>query len=283
MSGRTPDWVARPFGPSELDGVEGLSPDDLAADAFVARELEALAGATGGGLSGDFVDRVMAAVVVEPSPAPARLAGRALRRGALGAFLAAVADAWRVTTGPGFPRAARAQAMALVLLVAGLVAGSGLAMAGALGMFQGERNGPSPHPSFVAPSQPAVAPPVEASFSPEPSEPPDSVAPVATPEEATEPTDAGGAQPTKSPSPHKTASPAATEDHHGGGSGHQATPAPTRTPRPTSTDDDHSGPGGGGGGGDGGDDDHATPGPTETPTPSPTDSGSGSGSGSGDG
>jgi len=282
MSGRTPDWVARPFGPSELEGVAGLGPDDLAADAFVARELEALAGATGGGLSGDFVDRVMAAVVIEPSPAPARLAGRALRRGALGAFLASIGDAWRVTTRPGFPRAARAQAMALVLLAAGLVAGSGLAMAGALGLFQGERNGPSPHPSFVAPSQPAVAPLVEPSSSPEPSEPPESEAPAATPEEATEPTEAGGAQPTKSPSPHKTASPAATGDHHGGsGSGHQATPAPTGTPRPTEKDDDHSGPGGGGGGDDGEDD--ATPRPTETPTPTGTDSNSGSGSGSGDG
>ena len=59
----------RAFGPGELDGVDGLLPDELAAETRVARDLEALGGVAAGstaGVSTDFVDRVMAAVDAEP-------------------------------------------------------------------------------------------------------------------------------------------------------------------------------------------------------------------------
>ena len=66
----------RAFGPGELEGVDGLQPDDLAAETRVARDLEALgrvaAGSTAG-MSTDFVDRVMAAVDAEPVAAPVRV------------------------------------------------------------------------------------------------------------------------------------------------------------------------------------------------------------------
>ena len=128
--------------------MDDVRPDELAAEARIARELEGIAGQAGAAFSADFVDRVMAAVEAEPVPAPARAAGHALRHGAIGAFLASFADAWRVTTRSGFPVAVRAQALALVLVVVGLAAGSGVATAGALGFMQGEAAVPSPQPSI---------------------------------------------------------------------------------------------------------------------------------------
>ena len=73
----------------------------------------------------------MAAVAAEPVPAPVIAAGSALRHGAALGFLASIRDSFRVAFGRGFPVAARAQALALVLVVTGVVAGSGLATAGA--------------------------------------------------------------------------------------------------------------------------------------------------------
>ncbi len=264
MTGPRSDRGLRPFGPGELDDVAGLTPDELTAETRVARDLEALGTHAVAEPAGDFVDRVMAAVAAEPLPAPARAAGSALRRGALAAFLWSVRDAWRVMSRPGFPMAVRAQALALVLVVAGLVAGSGMATAGALGLFGGDHATPSPAPTLVVPTppgEPSVVQPPSTEATPSPSqEPGDSAEPTATEDvETPEPTgpeeddtgdraggggggDGGGATATKRPSPTRTPSPTSeshdSEDH---------TSSPTHTPRPSET-----------------------PVPTGTQTPSPT-------------
>ena len=255
----------RAFGPGELEGVDGLQPDDLAAETRVARDLEALgrvaAGSTAG-MSTDFVDRVMAAVDAEPVAAPVRVAGQALRRGAFGAFLASFADAWRVATRSGFPAVVRAQALALVVVVAAIAAGSGAVAAGAVGLIRGDQGRASPPPSLEAPT-PVVQPSPSAS----PSLESPSTEPPASPEPS---------QPDESPTgtPARTGQPTASPDDHGGGGGGGGGDdnGGQRTPRPTGGDDSgHSGgsnSGPGGGGGDDGTDDRG--------------SGSGSGSGSDD-
>jgi hypothetical protein len=255
MTESRPGGQPRPFGPSELDGVSGLPPDELAADTRLARELEASAARVSVRPSPDFTDRVMAAVAKEPVAAPARAARIALRRGAFGAFLASLRDAWRVTVSPAFPIAMRAQAMALVLVVVGLTAGSGVVAAGALGLLDGDR--PTPRPSqpveTPAPSAPTTEAPserpasLEPTSSPEPSpsfdeqsaEPSDS----ADPSEATEPDEPAETEsatkrpsPTHAASPDRTSRPTASPTHDGGDGGEPThSPEPTRTPGPGET------------------------------------------------
>jgi hypothetical protein len=271
MSGRRTDGgsgVPGRFAPSELDGAAGLRTEDIAGDLGAARELEDLAARSVATPVVGFADRVMDAIAAEPSPVPARVAGRAIRRGALGAFLVAVRDAWRVSTGPGFPMAVRAQALALVLVVAGVAAGSAAATAGALGLF--DASPPRPAPSIEQPS--LVGPRPEGSAEPTESEP------IETPEasESEEPSETTEVESQEAATEH----PEGTDDHGGtsGGSGgegpdgtsggtsggddHGGTGGGTATPRPIATDDSH----------DGGEDDGAS-------TP---DSGSGGG-GSDDG
>ena len=256
----------RAFGPGELEGVDGLLPDELAAETRVARDLEALGGVAAGstaGMSTDFVDRVMAAVDAEPVAAPVRVAGEALRRGAFGAFLASFADAWRVATRSGFPAVVRAQALALVVVVAAVAAGSGAVAAGAVGLIRGDQGRASPPPSLEAPT-PVVQPSPSAS----PAVESPSIEPPASPQPS--PSDES---PTGTPA--RTGQPTASPDDHGGGGGGGGggdDNGGQRTPRPTGGDDSghgggsNSGPGGGGG--DDGTDDRG--------------SGSGSGSGSDD-
>ena len=109
-----------------MAGVSGVPPDELMADVRLARDLESVAARGSVRPSADFADRVMAAVALEPAAAPVRAAGSALRRGAFVAFIASLRDAWRVTVSPSFPMAMRAQAMALVLVVAGIAAVLGI-------------------------------------------------------------------------------------------------------------------------------------------------------------
>jgi hypothetical protein len=265
MTEYRPGGQPRPFGADELDGVSGLQPDELAADTRLARELQASAARVSVRPSPDFADRVMAAVAREPAAAPARAARIALRRGALGAFLVSLRDAWRVTISPSFPIAMRAQAMAMVLVVVGLTAGTGAVAAGALGLLDGNRSTPSPVPTLQSPVPTDVATetPSEwpASLEPSPSEEPspsdsaqpsDSAEPSdsSDPAEATEtdePADAA-ALTTRSapnwtptpwtptpwtPTPTQVPSPAPSPTHdgeHGGEPPHS--PEPTETPRP---------------------------------------------------
>src|SRR5262245_36211724 len=90
--------------------------DEWTADAM-ARELEGLAVTSRVAPGMDFADRVMAAVAVQPLPQPVRAFGVALAAGRLRAAVAALGDAWRVTTTGVAPAFVRAQALALVLLI----------------------------------------------------------------------------------------------------------------------------------------------------------------------
>ena len=264
MTESRPGGTPRPFGADELDGVSGLRPDELAAETRLARELEASAARVTVRPSADFADRVMAAVAKEPAAAPARAARIALRHGALWAFLAALRDAWRVTVSPAFPMAMRAQAMAVVLVVVGLTAGTGVAAAGALGMLDGERPAPRPPQTLETPVAPAL--PTEAPSgrpeSPEPSTSPEPSPSIedrsAGPAESSEPADtadptegaetdepAGAESPTRRPSADHTSSPDRTErptvePAHDGGGGeptHSPEPGDTQTPHSSGTPD----------------------------------------------
>jgi hypothetical protein len=236
--------VPRPFAADELDGVAGIGPDELAAEARIARDLEGVSARGGVRPSAGFADRVMGAVATEPVPAPVIAAGSALRHGAALGFLASIRDSFRVAFGNGFPVVVRAQAFALVLLVTGVVAGSGLATAGAVGLFD-DRGSPSPSVAFPSPSDVPTATPL-------PTGTPDGTfenpSPSATSSESPDPTESEAAEsegPTGSDDAGETAEPA----DDGGGTGSNPTPAPTpkvlRTARPTLA-------------------------PTALPTPSPT-------------
>lgn len=238
MTDLRPGNQPHPFGPDELDGVSGVKPDELMAEMRLARDLEVVAARGSVRPSADFTDRVMAAVALEPAAAPVRAAGTALRHGAFVAFVASLRDAWRVTVSPSFPMAMRAQAMALVLVVAGLAAGSGALTAGALGLLDGDRATPTPPVETPAPSIGPTPEPTIAPQSPEPS-PSDSPSPSIE--------NASG-EPSESPEPSESA-----DDHASGGSSPK--PSPTRTPSPTETpsdDSDHS-------------EEPRTPKPSETP------------------
>jgi hypothetical protein len=231
----------RPFTPAELAGAPGVAADELAADTSVARELEALAAHTPAARAPGFADRVMATVAAEPGPAPVRQAGLAIRRGALGAFVASLRDAWRVSLSPGFPIAARAQAMALVLVVAGLLAGSAVATAGAIGLLEGQRPSPTPPVEratqpVVVPPQPSEAPPVEivdGTPTPEPTETPEATETSEDDHHATATPGSGGddAGEDRNRTPSPTGTPG--DDEH-----ESSTPRPGTTPQPTQTPDD---------------------------------------------
>jgi len=141
-----------PFTPAELDGADGLLPDDVRPDVRIARDLERIATRPALAPSAGFADRVMTAIAHEPGPAPVRAAGAAIRHRAAHALLAAIGDSFRVVVGHGFPVMIRAQALALVLLVAGLTAGTGMATAGAVGWL---RDGGAGLVPVTSPSPPA--------------------------------------------------------------------------------------------------------------------------------
>ncbi len=232
MTENRPGAQPRPFGADELDGVSGLAPDELASETRLARELEGTAARVSVRPSSDFTERVMAVVAKEPAAAPVLAARMALRHGSFGALLASIRDAWRVTVSPAFPMAMRAQAMAMVLLVAGLAAGTGVVTAGALGVLDGDR--PSPVTETTEPSVPVTEAPT-AEPTAEPTQSPASIEPSSSPDPSPSIEDgtdepAGSAEPDKTPAPTKK--PVATR-----------TPSPTRTPTPTPTptptDEDH--------------------------------------------
>ncbi len=232
MTGPRPGKGQGVFGADELADLDGIGPDELAAEVRLGRDLQGTADRTAVRSSAGFSDRVMAAVATEPLPAPAVAAGSALRRGAVGGFLLSIRDAFRVTFGAGFPVVARAQALAVVLLVTIVATGSGFATAGALGALTGT---PSPSPSLPAPT---VQPTQTAEPSPSPSPSPE----ISTPS----PEDTLAPAVTATPHPEKTDGGDGTEapDDNGKETGASApkptersTPAPVATPHPT--EDDH--------------------------------------------
>jgi uncharacterized membrane protein YgcG len=156
----------RRFHPAEID----LELDELSRGLVeTARDLELYAGTGLAAPTVGFEDRVMAAIAVEPMPRPTRGLG----------FLAAVREAWAVAFGTGRPIAMRAQALALLLLLAVAVGSVGsVAVVGAsrlLGPAAPPSTTPSPAPSLVpspspAPtsSPPSVSPTPSATASPRP-------------------------------------------------------------------------------------------------------------------
>ena len=238
--------------------------DEDRAVAEVTRVLERLDFGPGVSAPADFTERVMAAVRAEPLPEPARAFTVAIAAGRLRAAAGAVSDAWRVMTRGFAPVAIRAQALALVLVIAGLgVALAGGAAVGAMSVLS-----PQPRPSQPLPN---VAPP---SASPPPSVSASSAdSPLPTGGPTAEAT--GSASPSESPDPTETAEPTHTEDHSGRGS--RATLAPG-TSEPT---DDHGGSSGssdsGSGSGDSGRSGSGGGGPTETPSATEGHSGSSDG------
>jgi hypothetical protein len=230
MTAERPNGRPQPFGPDELAGVDGVRPDELAAETRIARDLEGVALRGGVATSSDFTDRVMGAVAAEPVPAPVIAAGSALRHGAALGFLASIRDSFRVAFGGGFPVAVRAQALALVLVVTGVVAGTSLATAGAMGLLE-DRGAPSPGPTVAAPS-PSEPP----SASPMPTESPEATSDAQS--ASPEPSESEG---TETVAPDESDDPAASEEPGDNGSGSETeserTPAPSpkasATPRPT--------------------------------------------------
>ncbi len=209
MSADRPDDRATRFGRGELPE-DGVRPDEMDQAVSLGRELEDLALRTAVRPSAEFTDRVMAAIEAEPVPAPVIAAGSALRAGALGGVLVAIRDSFRVAFGGGFPMAARAQALALVMVVVLAAGGTGIVAARAVGLLDDRGTPPpSPSPSLPEPSTSPVPSPSESMPPPSP-----------TPSTSTGPTD--------SPEP-------------------SATPEASETPHPTGTDDHGGGPGGGSG------------------------------------
>ena len=258
----------RGFDPDELHGGESPEPTDgeLGKAWAMGRELEALraadrakdpagpgAGATGArGADPAFISRVMAAIEREPSPRPAAAGGRAARQLRVAGVLASFRDAWRVAFGPGRGFAARAGALAYVL-VAFVVLGSatGIAVVGTAALL-GPNTSQTPQPSApaVAPNGTPVAPPQTTgpaqSSQPAPSaEPAPSSEPQETeqPDESHDPDDSDetpvpGATPgpgptaSRSPSATPTGSPESTKTPEPSTS---PSASPSGTPRPTSS------------------------------------------------
>jgi hypothetical protein len=205
-----------PFGTEDLPPAETAG--DLAGSIALGRELETLAAEPVPAIGPDWIEGVMAAVALEPTPQPVVAAGNALRAGRPGALLAAIVDAWRVGFGGGRPVLVRLPALALVLVaVVGLGSVAtigGYAGGRALGLF------PDAAPVVPAPT-PSPSPTPEPTPSPSPSLPP---SPSPSPSAPPTPTVTPSASPTETASPGKTdelgtASPDSSEDDDGANSG----------------------------------------------------------------
>ena len=217
----------RRFDASELgdDLVDNAAAAELLA---VARDLETYARSDSVTLSGDFEDRVMAAIANEPPPRPMG------SRGLLG-IVAVVRDAWRLVWSADRPIAVRAQALAFVLLAAVALGSLGsLAAVGVGALLSPDGPVPTVQPAPVPTPSPSVVP----SQRPTPSvSPSPSATPSASPTET--------AEPTETPEPAET--PEGTDDSSGPGSGSGSDSSGPgsgdETERPT---EDSSGPGSGG-------------------------------------
>jgi uncharacterized membrane protein YgcG len=199
----------RRFHPAEID----LESDELTAGLLeTARDLEAYAATGMAAPTVGFEDRVMVAIADEPMPRPARGLG----------FLATVREAWAVAFGAGRPLAMRAQALALLLILAVAVGSVGsVAVVGASRLL-----GPAVPPTTPSPAPSPSLLPSPVTPSPVTPSPSPSSSPTATPR----------------PSPTETDEPSGTDDHGGsGGSGSGSDSV---------SGDDNSGPGGGSGGDD---------------------------------
>jgi uncharacterized membrane protein YgcG len=177
--------LRRRFEASELDGDDA----ELAGLLRTARDLESFAASEHAAPSADFEDRVMAAIAAEPAP----------RAVMAGGFIATVRNAWRLAWSGGRPMAVRAQAFALLLIVAVAFGSVGsLAVVGAARLLT-----------------PPVSPPPTVLPTPSPSP---SVPPSPSPSPSVVPSPSVSPSPSPTPSATDTEEPSGTDDH-GGGSG----------------------------------------------------------------
>ena len=211
-------WEAEPVAPADAERMRSA-----------AAELERFARATDVGPRAGRAASIMAALAVEPTPAPLTALTAATRHGHLGAMLAAMRDAWRVTWSGGRPVAIRlSAAMAVLVLVVTTASVGGLAAVGAWTALQPTQTAPAPPPSndqapvVVPPVQPSpspVAPSVTAAPTPSGSPPP-TASPRSSPSATPMPT----ARPTMKPTARPTTRPTLKPTHH---------PDPTSMPVPT--------------------------------------------------
>ena len=242
------------YRPAEADGADAAIRDSELAEAYAAaRLLERAMPADPMTRSGDFVDRVMAAVAAEPAPRAAGFLRAFAAHPGPATFLASIRSAWRTAAdAAGRPFRVRATAMAYVLAVlvaaVSLTGVAAIGTAGALGWFQ--RDG-SPEPSgLVTSPEPSSSPSHEIgpSGSPEPSE-------SVEPSGSVEPSESSGPEESLLPgqTPRPTSSLAPGPSSPGASDDHGESPSP-------SSSDDSSGSGS----------PSDTPGPAGTPTPSGT-------------
>ena len=186
----------RRFHPGEID----LESDELTVGLLeTARDLEAYAATGMAAPTIGFEDRVMAAIALEPMPRPTRGRG----------FLTTIRESWAVAFGAGRPLAMRAQALALLLMVALAVGSVGsVAVVGASRLLG---------PVITPPTTPSPAP-----------------SPLPSPSAVPSPSPTPSATTTPRPSPTATDEPSGTDDS-GGSSGSNRGPG----------SDDNSGPGSG--------------------------------------
>lgn len=224
------------FDPSELRDhrTSHQSEAELAGALAVARELEALASATGIRPTEGFEDRVMQAVATEPVPRVVVRPASAVRGGRPAAFLLALRDAWGVATTGGRPIAIRAQALAfvaLLLLAVGSLTTAGVVTVGGLLTHGSQAPSLQPAPTAIpTPAGPDATPSDDPSVSPEPTLEP---GPTTSPEDTATP--APTPRPTPDDTPRPTRTPRPTDR-----------PRATPTPDPTETPDSQHGGGGGG-------------------------------------
>lgn len=241
------------YRPAEADGADAAIHDSELAEAHAAaRLLERAMPADPMTRSGDFVDRVMAAVAMEPAPRAAGFLGAFTAHPGPATFLASIRSAWRTAAdAAGRPFRIRATALAYVLAVlvaaVSLTGVAAIGTAGALGWFQ--RDGSQEPSGLVTSPEASPSDEIGPSGSPEPSE-------SAEPSESVEPSESSGPgdslepgespRPTSSRAPSASASPGASDDHG-------------ESPSPSSSDDSS---------GSGSPSD--SPGPSDTPKPSET-------------
>lgn len=202
---------SRGFGPDDLPSAAEAPAPELAASLRVGREMDSFTASERVEPSADFTTRVMAAIAMEPAPLPMAAVGDALRRGRLVALFVGLRDAWRVAFSGGRPAAARAQALALVLVAAiGLASLGGITAIGVGALLNRSDSGPTPTLPLPSPS-PTVAPSPTPSLSPSPSPSP---TPRPTPPRTPRPTPTDTAEPDETPEPGETPRP---RDHSGPG------------------------------------------------------------------
>ena len=275
MSPRYPGQNPNPFSGAELGGLD-LPAEEIADDARLARQLEALADRETLGPSPDFADRVMAAIASEPTPAPVVAARSAIRRLSLLGLVASVGDAARITFGRGFPAMARLQAISLVLVSSLTIGAAAAGTAGALGAFNAQNSSPGPTTTPTQLVTPTPTSSGEPGDSPAPSETNGPVDSSMAPEASGKPESSESPDPSGASESPRDDNPQATQTHGGGGSGstgsatpggsggsggsNPATPRPTSMPTPTATPDPSE---------DGGEPSPTEP-PSESHTASPT-------------